>query len=129
MTEVSRMGAPVDDGAFVRATSVEVGVCPARADFVELRFTTEVGSWNWCFPDPGACEARPADADADADADGDGDGDADGALALIFGRYGVQAHEVANGVIGPALPSSEALPRILGGCRPLVSRDLVAWGA
>lgn len=111
MAELSVVGVALDGDTFVQATLAEVARCPARADFVELRFTTEVGSWNWCFPNPSSCDER-----SDAD---------DGGLALILGRYGTQAHEVVDGVIGPALPSSEALPRILGGCHPLVSRKLI----
>lgn len=111
MAELSVVGAAPDEEMFVQATLAEVARCPARADFVELRFTTEVGSWNWCFPDPGSRDER-----SDV---------ADGGLVLILGRYGTQAHEVVDGVIGPALPSSEALPRMLGGCHLLVSRKLI----
>ncbi|GAA1826484.1 hypothetical protein GCM10009836_00110 [Pseudonocardia ailaonensis] len=114
MTEASAVGSVPAKGSFVRATLAEVGRCPARADFVELRFTTDAGPWKWCFPDPGDRDARPEAVDD--------------TLVLVLGRYGTQAHHVVDGAIGPALPSSEALPMILGGCRPFVSRALIEWG-
>ncbi|MCE0765971.1 hypothetical protein LWC35_24150 [Pseudonocardia kujensis] len=112
MPEGSVVGTVPQKGSFVRADLAEIGRCPARADFVELHFTTEVGRWKWCFPDPRSRETRTDEQ----------------TLVLVLGRYGTQAHLVVDGAIGPALPSSEALPMILGGSRPFVSRKLIESG-
>ncbi|MFI7190246.1 hypothetical protein [Nocardia nova] len=110
MAELAVSGATKPEkGSYVRATLTDVFRCPARSDFIELCFATEAGRWKWCFPDPGE---RKKQAGNDT-------------MVLVVGPYGTQAHLVVDGGIGPALPSSEAMPLILGGCRAFVSRKLV----
>ncbi|MDI9979793.1 hypothetical protein [Rhodococcus sp. IEGM 1307] len=101
-----------EKGSYVQATLEAVRRCPARADFIELCFTTEAGPWKWCFPEP---EERHAQSGADP-------------LVLVLGRYGTQAHHIVDGGIGPALLSSEAMPMIIDGCQTLVARKMIEWG-
>lgn len=97
--------------SFLPATLMVVRPCPARSDYIELSFATSEGRWNWCFPEPPSHEQEP-----------------NGALALTVGRYGAQAHIVTDDGVGPALPSAEALPMILGGAEVHIERKLVAAG-
>ncbi|MEV5835200.1 hypothetical protein [Nocardia sp. NPDC052112] len=85
--------------------------CPARSDYIELRFTTSAGPWQWCFPKPQHRYADPSTATS---------------IALACGRYGAQARLIRAGGLGPALPSSAALPLILAGARILVERQLIS---
>lgn len=101
----------VTDESFLPATLGFVRRCPARADYIELCFTTDEGTWNWCFPKP---PEQP--------------GSAGSPLALTIGRYGAQVHLVDGDRLGPALPSSEALPMILDDAQVFVARQLVARG-
>ncbi|WP_327100523.1 hypothetical protein OIE68_18090 [Nocardia vinacea] len=99
--------------SFLPAT-LEVALrCPARSDYIELRFATSAGSWQWCFPEPQHRYADPSAATS---------------IALAFGRYGAQAHLIRAGGLGPALPSSAALPLILADARILVERRLITPG-
>ncbi|WP_236794432.1 hypothetical protein [Amycolatopsis sp. GM8] len=113
MAEQSHVVAVPEKGSFVRATLREVRRCPARADFIELCFSSEAGPWKWCFHKP--VEQVPAPS-------------GEHTLVLVLGRYGIQAHLVVDHGIGPALSSSEAMPLILDGCRPFVSRELIERG-
>jgi len=97
------------DGSFVLATLQCVRRCPARSNFIELCFATDEGSWTWCFRDPPERSER-------------GSG---GTLALTVGPYGAQARCIDEGGLGLALPTSEALPMILGGSQTYVARRLV----
>ena len=94
---------------FLPATLEGVRRCPARSGYVELCFTTPEGPWQWCFPEPPRRRRRPA-----------------GPLALTMGPYGAQAHLVRDAGLGPALPSSSALPMILAGADVRVARRLVS---
>ena len=102
---------PVDE-SFVAATLKAIRRCPARADFIEICFVTSEGSWTWCFREPsertGCSPGR--------------------AIALTIGSYGAQARSVDDGDIGLALPTSEALPMILGHSPTYVDRRLVHRG-
>ncbi|WP_330254394.1 hypothetical protein OG874_07535 [Nocardia sp. NBC_00565] len=100
--------------SFLSATLDSAHRCPARSDYIELRFTSSAGSWQWCFPEP------PHGADAEPRATE--------SLALTFGRYGAQAHLIRDGALGPALPSPATLPMILAGTRIFVERRLVIPG-
>ena len=97
--------------AFLPATLEGVRRCPARSGYVELCFTTPEGPWQWCFPAPPRRRRRRV-----------------GSLALTMGAYGVQAHLVRDAGLGPALPSSAALPMILVGADIRVARGLVSAG-
>lgn len=97
--------------AFLPATLAGVRRCPARSGYVELCFTTPDGPWQWCFPRPPRRRRRPAVS-----------------LALAVGPHGVQAHLVRDAGLGPALPSSSALPMILAGADVRVARRLVSAG-
>ncbi|MET9491249.1 hypothetical protein [Nocardia sp. NPDC006630] len=114
MTQVS---APIEttlsERSFLTATLQSVQRCPARPDYLELRFATVIGFWQWCFPEP---PQRP----------GTGRRAATTPVALVFGRYGAQAHRIRNGTLGAALQSSAALPMILSGAGVLVERRLIA---
>ncbi len=106
------MTAPAIPGAeepFLPAKLERVSRCPARAGYIELCFTTPEGTWKWCFPRPPRRHREPA-----------------GALALTAGPYGAQAHPVREDGLGPALPSSSALPMILAGATVWIARSLVA---
>ena len=108
----SSTGAPLDREAFVPATLRSVRQCPARADYIELRFDTAQGPWDWCFPEPPSREpAEPV-----------------GPLALTLGRYDARAYLVTDGVLGPVVPSDRALAMILGGAEVSIARQLVAAG-
>lgn len=108
----SSTGQAVDESAFVPAALVSVRPCPARSDYVELRFDTAEGEWDWCF-------AAPTEPDADPALD---------PLALVLGRFGTVAHPVVDGILGPALPTTSALPRILAGAGVRIARRLVTAG-
>jgi len=110
MTQVSTH---VSARSFLAAMLESVYRCPARSDYIELRFATTAGSWQRCFPEP------PQRAGA-------GHRVAAASVALMFGRYGAQAHRIRNGALGPALPSSAALPMIRAGARVLVEERLIA---
>jgi hypothetical protein len=99
----------VEDG-FLPATLDVVRRCPARSEYLELCFTTPEGSLKWCFPEPSRRRKQPP-----------------GTLALMLGRFGVQAHRIRDGgELGPALLSSTALPMILAGAEVRVARELVS---
>jgi hypothetical protein len=83
--------------------------CPARSGYIELRFKTPEGSWNWCFPRPSRRRKRPGSP-----------------VALTVGPYGAQARLVREDGPGPALPGSSALSMILAGVDVYVARRLVA---
>ena len=102
-------GSRLGDGSFVLATLQCARRCPARADFIELCFATDEGSWTWCFRDP-----------VQRSECGSG-----GTLALTVGPYGAQARYADEGGLGLALPASDALPMILGGSQTYVERRLV----
>jgi hypothetical protein len=93
------------------ATLELVRRCAARSEYIELCFTTPEGSWNWCFPEPPRRRKTPA-----------------GSLALTVGPYGAQARLLRDSGLGPALPSSSALPMILAGADVYVARRLVSAG-
>lgn len=105
-------GSRLDDGLFVPAALEGVRGCPARSDFIELFFATDDGPWTWCFPEPSERNQ----------------GGAGATIALTVGPYGAQARCVGDGLLGLALPTSEALPLILGGSRIYVARKLVERG-
>jgi hypothetical protein len=102
----------LEEGAFVPATLVSVRPCPARADYIELRFDTPEGEWDWCFAEPTERDLEPVRVP----------------LALVLGRYGTQAHLVVDDALGPALPSTSALPTILCGADVRIARRLVLAG-
>jgi hypothetical protein len=102
-------GSRLADESFVLATLESVRRCPAHSEFVELCFTTDKGSWTWCFREPSERSERACA----------------GTLALTVGPYGAQARCVDDGDLGLALPASEALPMILGGSPTYVARRLV----
>lgn len=97
--------------SFLPASLTSVRRCPARSDYIELRFTTSEGSWEWCFPEPPRSRKQPT-----------------GPLALKLGPYGVQAHRIREDGLGHALQSSSALPMILAGAEVHVQRRLVSSG-
>jgi hypothetical protein len=115
--------ASFDDG-FLAAELAAVRRCPARPEYIELRFITPEGAWNWCFPRP-ARQRKQAAA---------------GPIALTLGPYGVLARLVGGGGFGrgdsggpgggfgPALDAGAALPMILAGADVVVARRLVAAG-
>ena len=107
-------GSRLEDESLIPATFQSVRRCPARPDYIELCFETAEGLWSWCFRDP----HEP----------GEGEWGTRGALALTVGPYGAQARCVEDNEIGLALPTSEALPMILGGSRTYVTRKLVERG-
>ena len=102
-------GSRMEDGSFVLATLESVRRCPARSEFIELRFMTDGAAWTWCFRDPPERSDRACG----------------GTLALTVGPYGAQARCVDDEGLGPTLPTSEALPMILGGSKTYVARRLV----
>jgi hypothetical protein len=111
MTQAPCFADPRLEEPFLPATLDGVRRCPARSGYVELCFTTPEGPWQWCFPGPPRCRRRRP-----------------GSLALTVGPYGVQAHLVRDAGLGPALPSSSALPMILAGADVRVARRLVSAG-
>ncbi|ORA41077.1 hypothetical protein BST20_02775 [Mycobacterium branderi] len=102
----------MEDGSFVLASLQSFHRCPARSDFIELCFATDAGTWTWCFREPSERS----------------EGGSGGTLALTVGPYGAQARYVDDGGLGLALPTSQALPMILGGSQTYVARRLVARG-
>jgi hypothetical protein len=98
--------------AFLPATLEGVRRCPARAEYMELHFSTDEGPWSWCFPKPARrIKRRPSP------------------VALTLGPYGVLARRVdADGEVGTALDASAALPMILAGADVVVLRRLVTAG-
>jgi hypothetical protein len=113
--DFSSPGQVLDDAAFAPATLVSVHPCPARSDYLELRFDTADGLWDWCFAEPAASVEPEVDAGAVR-------------LAVVLGRYGAVAHTVADGALGPALPSTAALPLIRAGAEVRIARQLVFAG-
>lgn len=111
MTQVSCLADPRLGEPFLPASLEVVRRCPARSEYIELCFTTPEGSWKWCFPEPPRRRKPPA-----------------GPLALTVGLYGAQAHVIGEDGLGPALPSSSALPMILAGADVYVARKLVSAG-
>lgn len=103
-------GAAFDGESFVRATVESAGPCPARADYIEICFSTTEGRWKWCFPEP-----DPADCPAEPTTD----------LAFTLDNYGAQAHPIVGGRIQPAILSAAALPMVLAGTPVHISRRLV----
>jgi hypothetical protein len=103
-------GPPVEE-SFLPATLERARRCPARPEYIELCFLTPEGPWTWCFPAPLRRRKRAAVP-----------------LALTVGAYGVQARPVGDDGLGPALPSSSALPMILAGADIYVARRLVTAG-
>ncbi|WP_433761338.1 hypothetical protein [Nocardia sp. CA-135398] len=97
--------------SFLTATLDSVHRCPARSDYIDLRFSTSAGFWQWRFPEPQG--RRRADRRGAVP------------LALTFGRYAAQAHIIRDNALGPALPSSAALPLILGDAYILIERRLI----
>lgn len=113
MTKTQCVTGPcLDHGRYLLATLQSVRRCPARSDFIELCFETDEGPWTWCFRDP----------------DERTELESSGTLALKMGPYGAQAHHADADGLGLAVPSSEALPMILGGARTYVARKLVERG-
>jgi hypothetical protein len=107
-------GSRLEDRSLISATLQAVRRCPARPDYIELRFQTDEGLWTWCFRDPRElCECEC------------GSG---GTLALTVGPYGAQARCVEDNGLGFALPTCQALPMILGGSRMYVARKMVERG-
>src|SRR5215831_16229469 len=98
MALASCVACPPVEGTFLRATLERARRCAARPEYVELCFQTPEGRWTWCFPVPSRRRKRAAVP-----------------LALTLGAYGVQARPVREDGLGPALPSSSALPMILAG--------------
>jgi hypothetical protein len=112
MTQAPCSADPRLEEPFLRATLEGVRPCPARPGYLELYFRTPEGPWQWCFPEPPRRRRRrPV-----------------GSLALTVGPYGVQAHLVRDAGLGPALPSSSALPMILAEADVRVARRLVSAG-
>jgi hypothetical protein len=107
-------GSRLEDESLIAASFQSVRPCPARPDYIELCFETAEGLWTWCFRDP----HEPSGSEC-------GSGRT---LALTVGPYGAQARCVEDNEIGFALPTSEALPMILGGSRTYVARKLVERG-
>lgn len=108
----SPVGQALDEGAYLPAALVSVRPCPARSDYIELRFDTPEGEWDWCFAEPTERDLEPVSVP----------------LALVLGRYGTQAHLIVDNTLGPALPSTSALPTILAGAEVRIARRLVLAG-
>lgn len=109
-TGTSVCGKAFDDELFVRATIESVGPCPARADYIEICFTTTEGRWKWCFPEP-----DPADTLEEPTTE----------LAFTLDNYGAQAHPIVDGRIQPAILSAAALPMVVAGTAVHIARRLV----
>ncbi|MCX4092587.1 hypothetical protein [Nocardia sp. alder85J] len=103
------------DNAFLPASLESTGPCPARADYLELRFATSVGHWTWCVPQPGSEPPDPEEEPVDR-------------LAIAMGRYGIQAYRHTGEGTGTALPSAAAIPLILDGIPVRVARTLIESG-
>jgi hypothetical protein len=107
-------GSRLADQSLIPATFQSFRRCPARPDYIELCFETEDGLWTWCFRDPRELSNFEC-----------GSGRT---LALTVGPYGAQARCVEDNELGFAVPTSEALPIILGGSPTYVARKLVERG-
>ena len=108
MTQAASLTDPRQGETLLPAALDEVHRCPARADYIEVCFTTPEGPVKWCFPEPprqAAHAARP--------------------LALCVGRYGLQVREVGEDGLGLALDNDSALAMILAGAEVYVARRLV----
>ncbi|MBO0856478.1 MAG: hypothetical protein J2P18_22250 [Nocardia sp.] len=103
-------GTEVDSETFIRASIESVGPCPARADYIEICFSTTEGRWKWCFPEP-----DPDDVLEEPWTD----------LAFTLDHYGAQAHPIVDGRIQPAILSAAALRMVLGGTAVHIERKLV----
>ena len=99
------------DDPFVAAKLEGLRRCPARAEYVELHFSTEKGPWHWCFPEPPRRR-----------------GGRGGAIALTVGPYSVLARPVLDDGLGAALDPATMLSMILGGADVVVARSLVSAG-
>jgi hypothetical protein len=99
--------------ALLPATLEGVFRCPARREYLELRFSTPEGQWNWCFPRPARRRSRPPRP-----------------VALTLGPYGMVARSVNGdrGGLVDALDAAVALPMILAGADVVVLRRLVTSG-
>jgi hypothetical protein len=93
---------------FLPATLEHVRRCPARAEYIELCFTTPEGSWNWCFPEPERVRKRSASP-----------------IALTLGPYGIVARKVIDTRLGTVVDTAAAVPMILAGAEVVVARRLV----
>src|ERR1700761_121238 len=94
------------------ATLEGVFRCPAQEDYLELRFSTPEGPWNWCFPKPARRRLRTP-----------------GKIAFVLGPSGVIARSVSDsGQFGDALDAAVALPMIQAGAEVVVLRRLVVSG-
>lgn len=94
------------------ATLEGVFRCPARAEYLELRFATPEGQWNWCFPKPTRRRNRTPSP-----------------IALTLGPYGVIARHLGeDGQLGNAIDAAAAMPMILAGAKVVVLRRLVLSG-
>jgi hypothetical protein len=112
----SPSGACADEAApgeaLLPATLDGVFRCPAHEDYLELRFSTPEGPWNWCFPKPARRRHRTSSK-----------------VALTLGPYGVIARRLNDdGQYGDALDAAVALPMILAGAEVVVLRRLVTSG-
>lgn len=115
MTLASFTGSNSPGEPYLPATLDSVHRCPARSDYLDLRFVTSEGSWQWCFPEP------PDDA-------ADLGQHTDVTIVFTFGRYGALAHLIRDGELGPAMPSAAALPLILADARVLIEPRLLTSG-
>jgi hypothetical protein len=105
-----------DEDVLEPARLASVGPCPARPDYLELRFTTADGEWEWCFPDPATGPDQPEPHLAHAAP----------RLALVMGPYGVQAHLLGpDDTLGYSLLTATAVPMIRSGAEVRVSRRLL----
>lgn len=111
MSLASCVAGPSVEESFLPATLECTRRCAARPEYIELCFVTPEGPWTWCFPAQSRCRKQSAVP-----------------LALTVGAYGVQARPVRDGCLGPALPSSSALPMILAGADVYVAGRLVSAG-
>ncbi|XVQ14765.1 hypothetical protein ACQP1W_20185 [Spirillospora sp. CA-255316] len=112
MAHTASLSGPHPGETFLPATLEAVHRCPARADYIEVCFTTPEGPMKWCFPDPPRQTAH-----------------ATGPLALSIGPYGIQVREVGeDGGLGLALENSSALSMILAGAEVYIARRLVIAG-
>jgi hypothetical protein len=96
------------DEHFLPATLELARRCPARSDYVDLRFQTARGSWDWCFPGPPEQDVRLK-----------------GPLALTIGAHGLQVHLITDGVLGPRLLNGPALAMIMAGTEVSIARRLI----
>ncbi|MQY26201.1 hypothetical protein [Nocardia aurantia] len=101
--------------SFLPASLESTGPCPARADYLELRFATSVGRWTWCVPHPDNEPPYPDEEPVDR-------------LAIAMGRYGIQAYRHTDSGTGTALPSAAAIPLILDGTPVQVALRLIESG-